>query len=229
VVPGGRSAGLPMGRVGVLSLPVANGVYFARVRLVEDTALRMTSNEVRVVVGPLEPPSAPANVLAMADGNRLTLNWTNTFSGGPLTGVDLLVSGSIETLVPLGLQSSASFDGVPPGTYTLQLQATNEVGRSAVSSPVTVTVPGACVAPQTPTWVSAGMVNGAVTVRWEPAETGGAATDYLILVDGLGVFPSGGSRVVFGVPGPGTYRIAVQAVNACGRSAPSATQTIVVP
>ena len=229
VVPGGRSAVLPMGRVGVLSVPVGNGVYFARVRLVEDPALRMVSNEVRVVVGPLELPSAPTNLLAMADGSRLILNWINTFTGGPLTGVDLLVSGSIETLVPLGLRSSASFDNVPPGTYTLQLQATNEVGRSAVSSPVTVAVPGACVTPQTPTWVSAGMVNGAVTVRWEPAESGGAATDYLILVDGLGVFPSGGSRVVFGVPGPGTYRIAVQAVNACGRSAPSTAQTIVVP
>jgi hypothetical protein len=218
-----------MGRVGVLSVPVGNGIYFARVRLVEDTARRLMSNEVRVVVGPLEIPSAPSTLLATADGSRLTLNWKNTYLGGPLTGVDLQVTGTIEGLFPLGLTSSAGFVDVPPGTYTLRLQATNEVGRSALSSPVTVTVPGTCVAPQTPTWVSAGLVNGAVTVRWEPAESGGAATDYLIVVDGLGVFSSGGSRVVFGVPGPGTYRIAVRAVNACGTSTPSPLQTIVVP
>jgi hypothetical protein len=66
-------------------------------------------------------------------------------------------------------------------------------------------------------------------MRWEPAVSGGAATDYLVTAENFGVYSTGGLRVIGGDVPSGTYRVRVQAVNACGTSAPSATHTIVVP
>jgi len=71
---------------------------------------------------------------------------------------------------------------------------------------------------------------GVVLVTWETAASGGAPTDYVVLVEGIGAFRTGGARRISGSLPVGEYRIQVQAENACGFSVPSAVQVLqVVP
>ena len=229
VVSGGRTAVLPVGRVTSYTLEVPAGRYFVRVRTAEDTALRTPSNEVTLTVVLPVAPSAPAQLVGAALGSRLTLSWLNTFEGGEPTGLDLVVGGSLNTRLSLGLVDRFQFDGVPPGTYTFQLVASNAVGSSAPSNTITLSFPGSCVAPQVPTWLTHSVVNRLVTVSWAAPASGAAPVDYLVTAEGVGTFPTGGARSIAGVLGPGTYRVWVQAASACGVSAPSDIQTIVVP
>jgi hypothetical protein len=227
VVPGGRLAVLPMGDVNMLTVRVGAGRYFARVRLAEDPTGRQPSNEVSVLVGQPDLPSVPTRPLVLVDGTTVTLNWTNTFEGGEPTGVDLLVDGMAP--IPLGRVSAASFVNAPVGPHTVRLRAWAASGASAASEAVTLTVPGTCTAPAPPTWFSIGREGRRLTARWEPGDTGAAATEYWITAEGLGVYPTGGARLASGEVPPGTYRIWVQAVNRCGASGLSAIRTVTVP
>ena len=230
VVPGGRTFVVPMGRSQLFTVEVGPGRYYARVRLEEDTQRALLSNEVTVLVGQPLAPSAPANLVALPDGDRLSLNWLNTYEGGEPASLSLVVSGSVATTIPMALDQHADFSGVPSGQYTLQLRADNASGVSTLSAPVTVSVPDACAVPNAPEWVSAGVATGGVvSLRWGPASSGPAASAYVVNAEGLGVFPMGSARSVSGTLGPGTYRVTVQALSRCGTSAPSLVQTIVVP
>ena len=71
---------------------------------------------------------------------------TRTPAGIPSSLV-LDVAGSLSTSLPLGLNDTFSFAGVPPGTYTFTLRALNASGSSQPSSPVTLTFPGPCSGP----------------------------------------------------------------------------------
>jgi len=211
----------------MLTVRVGAGRYFARVRLAEDPTGRQPSNEVSVLVGQPDLPSVPTRPLVLVDGTTVTLNWTNTFEGGEPTGVDLLVDGMAP--IPLGRVSAASFVNAPVGPHTVRLRAWAASGASAASEAVTLTVPGTCTAPAPPTWFSIGREGRRLTARWEPGDTGAAATEYWITAEGLGVYPTGGARLASGEVPPGTYRIWVQAVNRCGASGLSAIRTVTVP
>jgi hypothetical protein len=229
VVSGGRAASIPVGPVNLITLDVPAGRFFARVRRADDVAGVNVSNEVRLLVEQPDPPSAPTGFSGVATGRNVAFSWTPTFSGGAASGYVLDVEGALTASVSLGPDPRVAFSNVPDGTYTFRLSAVNAAGRSAASEPITLTFPGACVAPAIPTWVTAGVAGGLVTVRWEPGVGGGAATDYLVTAEGVGSVPTGGARVVAGVLPAGAYRIYVQAVNPCGTSAASVVQTVVVP
>jgi hypothetical protein len=229
VTPGGRLASLATGQSTMLTVSVGPGRYYARVRVAEDESGAWVSNEVPVIVGQPVAPSAPATPLVSVDGSRVTMNWMNTFTGGEPDSVALQVSGSYSGVIPVGRRDGVGYVDVPSGSYAVQVLATNPSGTSASSPPVAVNVPSSCVVPQTPTWVSVGRDGRYASMRWEPAESGGAATDYLVTAEGFGVFSTGGGRVIGGTVPPGTYRVSVQAVNTCGASAPSQVMTIVVP
>jgi len=177
------------------------------------------------------PPSAPAHLLGVVNGSTLALAWTNTYAGGAPAALALDVTGSIVTSLPLGFGESASFAGVPGGTYTLALRALNAGGSSPPSNAVMVTFPGACSGPPlVPTNVLAYRVDRTVYVDWAPAASGPAPTGYVLHVSGswLGSL-STPERDLQGAVGPGAYTLSVVAVNPCGASAGSAPQTVVVP
>jgi hypothetical protein len=119
----------------------------------------------------------------------------------------------------------------PPGTYTLSLRAFNAAGTSAPSNPVTLTFPLPCQGPpETPSNFLAYRVGNTLNVLWDPAATGTAPTSYLVNVTGAFVasIPTP-TRSLSGGVGPGSYTFSVVAVNACGSSAPTAVQTVIVP
>jgi hypothetical protein len=207
---------------------VAAGRYSARVRLPDDEAGENVSNEVQVTADLALPPATPTDLRATVEGSRVTLAWVQALTAGIPEQHYLVVSG-IADPIPAGPGSSVTFTGVATGTYPVQIAAANAAGVSALSAPVTVQVPGGCVAPQTPAWVSVGLENGVSLASWETASSGGAATDYLVTVDGLGVYATSGVNRISGRLGAGEYRIRVQAQNACGVSDPSAVQVLRVP
>jgi hypothetical protein len=237
VVEGGMTPGETLRAVDTgsdapaFTVDVPSGVFYVRVRAVSFASAGAPSNEIRIVVNVPEPPSAPINLLGLTDGDAIALSWTNTFQGGAPTGLSLVVTGALDTVLPLGLTETFQFAGVPPGTYTLQVVATNARGTSTPSNAVTLTFPGACSGgPGVPTHVVAQRVEHTIVVSWEPPANGGAVTHYWVIVGGglVGAFPTT-DRSVSGAVDPGSYAIRVAAANACGVGAGSVPQTIVVP
>jgi len=84
--------------------------------------------------------------------------------------------------------------------------------------------------PLTPINFLAYKVGGTIFVIWDPAATGPAPTSYVVNVGGsfFGSIPTA-ARKLSGAPGAGSYTLSVTAVNACGASAPTASQTVSIP
>lgn len=168
------------------------------------------------------PTSGPSNLLGLADGDNLTLAWKNT---GAATTLTLNVSGAYAGSLPL--TSSAElfqYSNVPSGTYAFTI-----VGATASSNTVSLTFPGTCSAPQTPANFSVANNGRTITASWDLPASGAAPTSYRIDVTGayVGSVPTT-SRAVSGTVSAGTYTLSVAAVNGCGSSATTTTQTIVI-
>jgi hypothetical protein len=232
VNPGEVAASIPTGSVDPLfTFDAPTGAFFIRMHTSAGSALSGPSNEVPLVVNVPLPPSPPSGLLAVVSGSTLGMSWRNTFQGGAATGLALDVTGAVTTSLPLGLAETFSFAGVPSGTYTLSLRATNAGGASPPSNSVTLTFPGPCSgAPQPPADFLATKAGNVITVRWNPPAGGTAATSYVLNVSGafVGSIPTGG-RSLFGAVGNGSYTLSVVAMNACGASAGTAPVTVTVP
>ena len=206
------------------------GTFFVRIAGVRDGTELPASDDVRIVVEVPEAPSAPAMLLGLANGSGLSLSWSNTADGGAATGLMLDVSGAIETSLSLAVSDQFSFSGVPPGTYTFRLRATNGAGSSAASNAVTLSFPGGCQAPAAPRNLEAYVVGQMVTIRWETPAAGAAATDYVLSVEGAASLrlPVSGRTLSSPAP-PGRYVFTVAARNACGTSQSTAAVSVTVP
>jgi hypothetical protein len=231
LTPGAVLGVMPVGPAPFVTVEWPRGSFYLRVRTLAGNATSKASNEVLAHVNVPMPPSAPAHLLGTVVGDTLNLAWTNTYLGGPLGSVTLNVAGAINASVPLGLTDTFRFPGVPQGTYTFTVQAVNASGASEASNPVTLTFPTQCS--QAPLPVAnfvAYQVGGVLSLTWDPPAIGGAPTDYVLNVTGS--YHGRLRTPVKTVNGPvpsGTYTIDVVATNACGASAGSPSQTVVVP
>jgi hypothetical protein len=251
LVPGQTLVSLPTGTdAPAFTLQVRPGVYYARVRASVGGTLSGPSNEVRLVVGASEPPSAPAHLLGLVNGTALALSWTPTFSGGEPALVGLVVQGPVSGVVPLGLAETFDVANVPAGTYTIQALAANAAGLSAPSNVVTLSVPAPCTGvPGPPVGLVAERWDRIASVSWLPPDTGAAVTQYRLFVyapgdetpsvvtvpGGRPVSPTYGfsvplrTRQVAGALSPSWYTFTVAAENACGAGALSAPVTLIIP
>jgi hypothetical protein len=177
-------------------------------------------------------PAAPVNLTGSAIGNRLTLNWQPGAGGGTPTSVTLDVTGTLTLSVPLGLTTTFSYVGVPPGTYTFRVRALNANGSSAASNPITLSFPGSgsCASPpMAPTAVQSLVEGHHVWLTWQPPAEGPAPGSYTVTV--AGAFEGSFQTTEPGLAGtvaPGHYVATVQSVNECGASAPTSPVTITV-
>ncbi len=232
VSPGEVLASLPTGSPSpVFTLAAPGGSFYLRIHALNGTARSAASNEILVHVNVPLVPSAPASLLGLANDTTLTLAWTNTYAGGAPTNVTLIVGGALNGSAPLGLTDTFTFAGVPPGTYTLSVVATNASGASAPSNAVTVTFPNPCTGvPQAPTNFVAYAEGRTLFVRWGPPASGVAPTVYVLNATGTyaASVPTPLKALSGPVP-PGTYHLSVAAANPCGQSLPTAAQTVIVP
>jgi hypothetical protein len=232
VSPGQILASISTGSASpIFTFTAPTGSFYVRLHA-ENGALRSeASNEIRIHVNVPVPPSAPADLLALVNGSSVALTWKNTFGGGPPSGVMLDVAGPVGGSLPLGLVDHASFSGVPAGTYTLSLRATNGGGSSTASNAVTLTFPGPCTgAPLSPTNFLAYKRGSTIFVLWDPPAAGPAPTGYILNVSGsvAAALPTTARALSSAAP-PGSYSLSVSATNACGASAATAALTVSIP
>jgi len=119
---------------------------------------------------------------------------------------------------------------VPAGTYTVVVRAVNAMGSSGPSNDVTLTFPGTCSPPATPTSFLASRSGNAITVTWSPPSTGAAPTGYTVFV--AGSYEGSISTTNLSLSGdaaPGTYFLSVAATNPCGTGAATPVQAVTVP
>jgi subtilisin-like proprotein convertase family protein len=232
VSPGEVLASLPTGSNGpVFTFAAPVGSFHLRIHALDGATRSGASNEVPLHVVVPVAPSAPTSLTGMAVGDAVALAWKNTFGGGAPTGMVVDVTGTLAVSLPLGPTEGFSFVGVPGGTYTFTMRATNGGGSSPPSNPVTLSFPAACSGtPQAPTNVVAYRLGNTAFVLWDPPASGAAATSYVLNVSGAfnGSFGTPG-RALSGVVGPGTYNLSVVGTNACGTGVAAPTVVLVVP
>lgn len=193
-----------------------------------------------VAIGQGAPPLPPTGLLADVVGDTLSLYWNPSFSTvPPVTSSTLHVGstpGASDLLrIPLGGDVNgftASIAGVTPGFYYFRVTATNLFGEGPPSNEVGLALGGYCAPPPAPA-LTGSSSGGTVTLMWT-TPPGGPVTGYELLVaQGQGPFQPfatvGPINVISGAATPGTYRVRVVALAACGRGAESNTVTVTVP
>ena len=236
-VEGGTTPGSIMGAVATgpapaLTFLAPSGSFYVRVKALDGPMTSGVSNEVRLHVNVPVVPSAPTSLTGLVNDSALTLAWKLGYGGGEPTDVLLDVTGSLVATVPLGATESFTFAPVPAGTYTFSVRSRNAGGIGPASAPVTLTFPGACSgAPEPPSNFLFYGAGNTVSLLWDPPATGPAASAYVLNVTGafVGPVPVGASRSLSAGVGAGTYNVSVTALNACGASAPTTVQTVLVP
>lgn len=232
VAPGQVLASIPTGSLSpTFTFTAPSGSFYVRVHALNGAFKSVASNEVLVHVNVPVAPSAPANLLGLVNGSTLALAWTNTYAGGAPTSVTLNVSGAVSASLPLGLTDGFSFAGVPSGTYTLSVVATNAGGVSAPSNPVTLTFPSACSGPPQPvTNFLAYQLGGTLFLNWDAPAAGAAPSGYVLDVTGSYVGSIRLLQRALSAPVPsGAYTFSVVATNPCGSSVGTLPQTVTVP
>jgi hypothetical protein len=232
VAPGQALATIVLGaepRLFTVALPP--GQYFVRLQALAGEVASQPTPDLHVSVQAPVPPSPPSGLVGTVADRTITLAWRSTFAGGEPASARLEVSGAVTLTQPLGPVQTFSVAGVPPGTYTFAVRSANAFGVSAPSNPVTLTVPTPCSGPPPPPeGFLVYRLGRTLVARWDPGSSGTAPSSFVVTATGpLSATVPTAARTVSGAVPPGTYDLRVAAVNACGTSAPTAAQTVVVP
>ena len=237
VVEGGVNPGEVLAAVPVTGTPTSfafdapTGAFYVRLHAWTASGRSPASNEIRIFVNVPQAPSAPINLLGLADGANLVLSWQNASTGGAPASIILDVTGAATLSMPLPPNETFAFTGVPPGTYTLAVRAANAGGTSAPSTPVTLSFPGVCPGPpQPPVNLTVSRTGSVVSARWDPPGSGPAVSSYLLRVTGaLDLTLPMTARGISGTVPSGTYNLSVRAVNPCGAGVETPPQSVTVP
>ncbi len=210
---------------------VPGGSFYISAQAIDaNNQVSLVSNEVRLHNTTAIAPSAPTNLLGLADGPNLTLAWRNTLDGGLPTNTFLRVTGDANLTVPLGNTETFRYNGVAGGVFNVAVFNGNAGGTSADSNVVTLTFPATCSGPPgTPVdFLLYTPAPGRIGAVWDLPGSGTAPAFYRLLVTSAlftGAVDMQGRDLDVAVP-PGPYTIAALAVNSCGVSPPTAPQTV---
>ncbi len=186
----------------------------------------------QITVDVIGLPAAPSTPQATTGNATATVTWAQgAANGSPLDDVQIQKSQDAEQSI--GVTSSYAFTGLANGTAVqFRVRAHNEAGWgewSQYSTPVTPNIePGRPAAP------SVEFLDGALKVTWTaPANEGSAITGYELTIGGgkLATQPLGNltEYTWTGLTNGTSYQFSVIAVNAAGRSKPSAFSNVEHP
>jgi hypothetical protein len=228
-----------MGSTRTFAATVPNGVYYIRVRGINDLGSSPPSAELVLYVGVTPVPGAPSGLVATVTGQTVSLSWQPPTSGGPVQQY-LIEAGTAPGQTGIGTfpVSGTAFQtaGVPPGAYFVRVRAQNAGGAGAPSNEVIVSVGSQL--PGAPANLTASVApGGRVTLRWLAPAAGGPVAGYRLeagagpglanlAVVTLAASPT--SFVADGVPA-GTYFVRVAAVGVSGTGVPSNEVVVIVP
>jgi hypothetical protein len=192
----------------------------------------------RTAGGTTAVPAAPSGLQSVVTGNLVTVTWNPVASGSPAAVSYVLQAGSAPGASNLfhasvGIATTAS-GALPPGIYYWRVLAVSSAGFSPPSAEAQFVV-GGCEIPVAPLDFRFSINGRTVSLSWSAAPTGSAPTTYVLeagsspTLANLLVANVGLETVVVTTAPPGTYYVRVRARNACGTSAPSNEQIIVVP
>jgi hypothetical protein len=180
------------------------------------------------------PPASPTDVAVTVTGHTVTVTWQPGAGGTTPLGylVEAALSpGGVSVAAFLVIQPSIVLNAVPTGVYYVRVRAGNAQGISAAAVEVVVAVPdgGApcTVPPEPPRNLAAAVSGGVVTLAWQPAASGCAATAFVVQAGSalgrsdLAVFNVGNTTTLAVSAPPGFYFVRVIAINASGASVPS--------
>lgn len=171
-------------------------------------------------------PAAPTDLTATVSGTTVIITWLPG-GGPPATGYQVEAAltsfGAAVATLPV-TSPTLTVTSVPNGTYFVRVRATNELGVSAASGEVVVTVgtPACATAPNPPENLTHTVDGGVVSFNWAPS-AGGCAPEHYVLSAGSATGLSNlanvnvGQQTTFTTPAPpGTYFVRVAGVNAYG-------------
>jgi hypothetical protein len=141
-VTGAATASIPLSLTDAASFAgVPSGTYTMSLRARNAAGTGPPSNPVTVAFpGPCSgPPLAPTRFLAYRVASTIHVDWAPAASGPAPTGYLLHVTGAF--VGDFFTTSRALSGAVGPGSYTLNVSATNACGSSAGAPPRTVVVP----------------------------------------------------------------------------------------
>ena len=236
IAPGEVLASIPTGSAyPIYTFTAPTGSFYVRVHTLAGALRSLASNEIRIYVNVAVAPSAPANLTGLANGTSIALAWRNTFAGGAAGRRGPGRVGVAQHLTP------ARADGQLPvqrgaRRHLHPRRCAPPTPRAAAPRPTRSPSPSRA----TIVWLRVRRCRrrSSSPTAWETPstcygirrQTGRAPTSFVLNVTGAfgGSFGTVG-RGLSGVVGPGTYHLSVAATNACGSSAVTATQTVVVP
>jgi hypothetical protein len=182
------------------------------------------------------PPRPPTGLTAVVTGYPWTTRTVNLRWSGPVLGGQaqryVLEAGTTPggTQISGGIVATgtgAAFYNVPSGTYYLRLRSQNSLGTSALSAETALVVAAGCagvIGP--PADLSATVVGGLVTLRWNPA-TAGDLSGYRVeagMAPGSAQYqvPLAATETTYAASvGSGVYYARVRALGPCGNSVTS--------
>ena len=117
---------------------VPNATYTFSVRAVNRTGSSGASNAVTLTFDDAltscsGAPSMPVNVTSAVQGHFVALSWQAAASGRPATGYRVLVTGPGNPMT-INVTDRVLSGVVPPGTYSVRIQAVNQCGTSTATA-----------------------------------------------------------------------------------------------
>ena len=219
---------------------VPNGVYYVRVRALNNDGPSEPSNEVVVVVpggsgGCSSPPPAPTNLSGSVSGNLVALAWSASAGGCAATGYTVQAGSAagLSDLAVVNAGSRTELDAsAPPGVYHIRVIALNAFGGSQASNEIVLTVASSCQTPARPNLLQPTVAGNIVSINWTSSDK--SVTGYILeagsasgATDLLNMMTTATSFT--GTAPPGVAFVRVRALNACGTGPVSNEMVVTVP
>ena len=195
------------------------GSYTVRLQVTDALGRTATTSQTVQVDAPLAPSFSVTPASGALTGSSVSFNATGTTGGrGPLTYAWDFGSGSFT-----GSGQTTTHTFTTPGSYTVRLQVTDAVGRTATTSQ-TVQVD----APLSPSFTVSSSPQAATPVSFSAAGTTGGRAPLTYAWDfGTGTFTGSGQTTTNTFATAGSYTVRLQVTDALGRTA-TTSQTVTV-